>query len=243
MTTVAPIDRTIVRPMAFNCSTHRVLPTTPVRFVDRLAFTSGVAKNPVTSAPIVPPTPCTPNVSSASSYLKMAFSLVQARNGTTPASTPMTTALVGDTNPAPGVMTTRPATAPEQKPRMVGLPRVSHSSSGHTAQATAVASVVVVKAFAAIPSDATALPALKPYHPTHSMPVPIMVNTMLCGMNARLPQPVRLPRMRHSTRADQPDDMWTTVPPAKSMALIEALAFHTPFIRPSTPHTMCASGK
>src|SRR5262245_48343068 len=49
--------------------------------------------------------------------------------------------------------------------------------------------------------------------------------------------------MRQSTRADQPDDMWTTVPPAKSMALIEALAFQTPFMNPSMPHTMCASGK
>ena len=37
--------------------------------------------------------------------------------------------------------------------------------------------------------------------------------------------------------------MCTTVPPAKSMALILALAFHTPFMKPSTPHTMCASGK
>ena len=28
-----------------------------------------------------------------------------------------------------------------------------------------------------------------------------------------------------------------------AIALIEAVAFHTPFIRPLTPHTMCASGK
>ncbi len=94
-----------------------------------------------------------------------------------------------------------------------------------------------------MPSAATALPALKPYQPTQSMPVPTMVSIMLCGRKARLPKPVRLPRMRHSTSADQPDDMCTTVPPAKSMALIDALAFHTPFMRPSTPHTMCASGK
>jgi len=43
--------------------------------------------------------------------------------------------------------------------------------------------------------------------------------------------------------ADQPDDMCTTVPPAKSIALIAAFGFQTPFIRPSMPHTMCASGK
>ncbi len=49
--------------------------------------------------------------------------------------------------------------------------------------------------------------------------------------------------MRQSTSADQPEDMCTTVPPAKSMALMPALAFQTPFMKPSTPHTMCASGK
>ncbi len=49
--------------------------------------------------------------------------------------------------------------------------------------------------------------------------------------------------MRASKRADQPDDMCTTVPPAKSMALMPALALPRPFIKPSLPHTMCASGK
>src|SRR5947209_4740611 len=99
----------------------------------------------------------------------------------------MPTAPLGMTKPAAGVMTTRPATAPEQKPSTVGLPRVTHSSSGQTEQATAVARVVVVKALAAIPSEATALPALKPYQPTHSMPVPTMVKVRLCGRKARLP--------------------------------------------------------
>ena len=76
-------------------------------------------------------------------------------------------------------MTTNPATAPEQKPRMVGLPLVIHSMAGQTTQATAVAKVVAVNALAAIPSAATALPALKPYQPTHSIPVPTMVSTIL----------------------------------------------------------------
>ena len=86
----------------------------------------------------------------------------------------MMTAPLAVTKPQAGVMTTRPATAPEQKPSTLGLPRVIHSSSGQTKEATAVASVVVVKALAAMPSAATALPALKPYQPTHSMPVPTM---------------------------------------------------------------------
>src|SRR5205823_5340336 len=105
------------------------------------------------------------------------------------------------------------------------------------------ASVAAVNAPAAIPSAATALPALKPYQPTHSMPVPTTVRTRLWGRNARWPKPLRLPSIRHSTSADQPDDMWTTVPPAKSIDLMAALAFQTPFMRPSMPHTMWASGK
>ena len=109
--------------------------------------------------------------------------------------------------------------------------------------ATAVAKVVVRNACEETPSAATALPALKPYQPTHSMPVPTIVSVRLCGRKARLPQPVRLPRMRQRMSADHPEDMWTTVPPAKSMALMAALAFHTPFMRPSMPQIMWASGK
>src|SRR5436190_13571414 len=145
--------------------------------------------------------------------------------------------------PQAGVTTTRPATAPEQKPRMEGLPRVNHSIIGHTKEATAVASVVVVKALAAIPSAATAEPALNPYQPTQSMPVPTIQRTIECGGIGVLPNPRRGPRMIQRMSADQPELMCTTVPPAKSIALIDALAFHTPFISPSMPHTMCASGK
>src|SRR6185295_1930327 len=173
----------------------------------------------------------------------MFFSFVHAKKGTIPAKIPITTAELGVTNPQPGVMTTKPATAPEQKPSTLGLPFSTYSAMAQQNDATAVASVVVVNALAAIPSDATALPALNPYQPTQSMPVPVMQSTMLCGRNASLPYPTRLPRMRHNTSADQPDDMCTTVPPAKSIALIAASAFHTPFIRPLIPHTMCASGK
>src|SRR5258706_261556 len=109
----------------------------------------------------------------------MFFSLVQARYGTPPANTPMRTAPDALTNPAAGVITTRPATIPEQNPNTVGLPRVIHSRAGHVIPATAAERVVVMKAFAAMPSAATALPALKPYQPTQSMPVPTMVSARL----------------------------------------------------------------
>src|SRR5882672_3743497 len=102
---------------------------------------------------------------------------------------PMSTAPLTVTKPQAGVITTKPATAPEQKPRMLGLPRVIHSVSAQTNEATAVASVVVVTALAATPSAATALPALNPYQPTQSMPVPTIQSTMLCGGIGSFPKP------------------------------------------------------
>src|SRR5690242_274263 len=131
---------------------------------------------------------------------------------------PTTSDPAGVTKPQAGVITTNPATAPEQKPRTLGLPFKSHSAVGQTNEATAVASVVVVKALAAMPSAATALPALNPYQPTQSIPVPTMHRTMLCGAMFSLPKPRRFPRIKQRTSADQPDDICTTVPPAKSMA-------------------------
>src|SRR5882757_9310681 len=230
MTTVATTASTSVMAMALSCSIQSDLPTMSLRFVFRLPLTEAVAKMPVTKAPSVPPTAWTPKVSSASSYLKKDFSLVQARNGTAPASTPTQMAPVLSMKPQAGVTTTRPATAPEQKPRTEACLRVTNSRPAQTVEATAVASVVVMKALEETPSAATAEPALKPYQPTQSMPVPTMHSTMLCGGIGVLPKPRRGPRIKQRIRADQPEDMCTTVPPAKSMALMAAPAFQTPFM-------------
>src|SRR5438094_2407821 len=184
-----------------------------------------------------------PNVSSASSYWNQDFSFVQAKYGTLPAATPMMTAPVGSTYPHAGVITTSPPSAPEQNPSTLGLPRNAYSSIAQVNEATAVASVVVMNAFAAIPSGASALPALKPYQPTQSNPVPTMQRTMLCGAMTSFLNPSRWPRRMQRTSADQPEDMCTTVPPAKSMAVIFAAGFQRPFIQPSIPHTMWAIGK
>ena len=73
------------------------------------------------------------------------------------------------------------------------MPLLSHSIAGQAVAATAAASVVVMNALAAIPSAATALPALKPYQPTHSMPVPTIVSTRLCGEKLACRSPLRLP--------------------------------------------------
>src|SRR6188474_3650913 len=142
----------------------------------------------------------------------------------------MITAEVAVTKPQAGVITTSPATIPEQKPRTEALPRVSHSSMAQTKPPTAAASVVVVKALEAMASAPRAEPALKPYQPTQSIPVPTIQSTIECGAIFSLPKPRRFPRIKQSTNALQPEVICTTVPPAKSIALMAAFAFQMPFI-------------
>src|SRR5256886_14669832 len=122
-----------------------------------------------------------------------------------PAAIPMMTAPLGPTYPQAGVITTSPATAPEQNPSTLGFPRSAYSSIAHVNEATAVASVVVMNAFAAIPSAARALPALNPYQPTQSKPVPTMHSTILCGTMISFLNPSLCPRRMHRASADQPE--------------------------------------
>src|SRR5688572_8602135 len=122
----------------------------------------------------------------------------------------MMTAEVELTKPQAGVMTTKPATMPEQKPSTLGLPRRIHSATAQTKPATAAARVVVVKALEAIASAPSAEPALNPYQPTQSMPVPTIQSTIECGGIGSLPKPSRGPRMIQSTSADQPEVICTT---------------------------------
>src|SRR5882672_8031178 len=125
---------------------------------------------------------------------------------------------MGPTNPQPGVMATRPATAPEAMPRTVGLPRDIHSAPIHASAAAAAAVLVVRKALAASPDASSALPALKPNHPNQSSPAPMTVSGRLCGGIGFCPYPLRLPITSAQVSAETPEEMWTTVPPAKSSA-------------------------
>ena len=87
----------------------------------------------------------------------------------------MTSAGMGFTKPAAGVIQTKPATAPEAVPSTLGLPRSSHS---YKAQATAPAAAekcVTANALDVRWSLASSLPALKPNQPTHSMAAPMAV--------------------------------------------------------------------
>src|ERR1700761_228822 len=93
----------------------------------------------------------------------------------------MTMADMGCTNPAAGVMATRPATAPEMPPRALGLPLRIHSASIQPMAAVAAARCVLAKALVASGPEESALPALNPNHPTQSRQAPIKLSTTECG--------------------------------------------------------------
>src|SRR6185369_17329128 len=101
---------------------------------------------------------------------------------------PSMRAAPGCTKPAAGVITTRPATTPEPKPRALGLPEWIHSANIQVSPAAAGARVVVVKARPAKPPAASeqlgptmAEPALKPNQPNQSRPTPSRVKGRLWG--------------------------------------------------------------
>ena len=68
-------------------------------------------------------------------------------------------------------------------------------------------------------SAVVAAPPLKPNQPNHRIAAPSMTNGMLCGRwLGSLPKPLRLPMISTRISAATPALMWTTVPPAKSIA-------------------------
>src|SRR6185369_13103035 len=119
----------------------------------------------------------------------------------------------GWTNPAAGVMTTKPATTPDPKPRALGLPEWIHSAIIQERPAAAGAMVVVAKARPARPPAAsevftptTAEPALKPNQPNQSKPTPVRVRGRLWGAMRSWGKPWRLPRKIRKARAEIPEE-------------------------------------
>ena len=84
------------------------------------------------------------------------------------------------TKPAPGVMATSPITRPVDAPTSVGFPSRITSISIQVSSAQAEEILLVIKACAARPSSFSALPALKPNHPNHSIAAPRNTNGILC---------------------------------------------------------------
>src|SRR5215472_2657413 len=152
------------------------------------------ANTPVSSAPMVPPAPCTPKASSASSYPNTAFTFVTIKKHATPATAPIISAGIGPTNPAAGVIATSPATAPEIAPSALARPFLIHSAALQLNAAAAAPKCVATNALDASEPAARALPALKPNQPTHNKHAPMKLRTKLCGGMGCFGKPVRLPR-------------------------------------------------
>src|SRR5437879_12638085 len=125
-------------------------------------------------------------------------------------------------------------------PSALARPFFSHSAALHPIAAAAVAKCVATKALVARLLAANALPALNPNQPTHSKHAPMKLSTRLCGGIGCLGYPVRFPRYSAQTSAETPEEMCTTVPPAKSS--VGNFPPSDAFSTPPLPYTLCASG-
>src|SRR6185312_6036838 len=94
---------------------------------------------------------------------------------------PITTADGNDTKPAAGVMVASPATAPVSSPTNFGFLAMVHSKISQVIAANDAATSVLRNANPVTALTSNALPALKPYHPNQSKPVPIAISGMLFG--------------------------------------------------------------
>src|SRR5580765_6947715 len=99
----------------------------------------GSLNTPVSSAPRIPPTACTPKTSSESSTLSIFLSPLTPHRQTNPAAKPITNAPGIPTLPAAGVIATSPATAPDAAPSIEGLPLKIASPTVQASTAHAVA--------------------------------------------------------------------------------------------------------
>ena len=92
---------------------------------------------------------------------------------------PMIIAAQIGTNPAPGVMPTKPATKPVLAPTNVGFLSAITSQSIQESIPAAEETAVVTNACAAKPSAASAEPALNPNQPNNRINAPIATNGTL----------------------------------------------------------------
>ena len=143
----------------------------------------------------------------------------------------MTNAPKTSTKPAAGVIPTKPATAPDIAPNIVGFPIFVTSIIVQTMRPVAAATFDTIIAFAARPLAARPDPPLNPIQPNQSSAAPSTAYPKLCGINEVF---FLLPKTNATARAEIPELMWTTAPPAKSSAPI--CISHPP------PHTQWAIG-
>src|SRR5438128_6691311 len=122
-----------------------------------------------------------------------------------------------------------------EAPSTLGLPLCSQLIVSQVSAAIAAAVLVTTKAETARPLAASAEPELKPNQPNQSKAAPRTVIVASCGSIGSSSSPTRLPITIAATRAEKPDEMWTTVPPAKSSA-------PSVLSQPPVPQTQWASG-
>src|SRR2546423_11353718 len=94
---------------------------------------------------------------------------------------PIRHADAGDTKPAAGVIVARPPTAPVNNPRNFGFLVLAQSMQSQAIAAKLAAKSVFRKATAVTESTRNSLPALKPYQPNQSNPVPSATSGIECG--------------------------------------------------------------
>src|SRR3954465_2267897 len=103
-----------------------------------------VPTKPMSSAPMMPPTRCTPTTSSESSSPNLYFNPT-AHAHTMPATAPTTIAPTTFTEPQDGVIAPSPATTPDAAPSGVALPCKIRSMANQPSIAHIVATVVFRK--------------------------------------------------------------------------------------------------
>ena len=101
----------------------------------------------------------------------------------------MTQAAQVGTYPAAGVMQASPATAPVRRLTKCGFFAFHHSMSSQVDAAKDPARAVFRNASAVTSSTFSSLPALNPYHPNQSKPVPSAMNGTLCGESNTVRRP------------------------------------------------------
>src|SRR5580692_8067223 len=177
---------------------------------------------PRDTAPNQPHNPCTEMAPHGSSILATRSKKRTPPHTRAPASTPMMTEDVGDTNAQGAVIATSPASIPLQAMVMSGLPNRKYQISMAAAEPAQAARFVLTATTEIRRSVAPSVePGLKPIHPNNRMNVPVTTYTTLWAGKTRIfppgPNfPRRGPSMIASAMAQNPPTACTTVDPAKS---------------------------
>src|SRR5579862_4296024 len=177
---------------------------------------------PTQTPPSQPQKPCTDMAPQGSSILATRSLKRTPPQTTRPASNPIITAEVGETNAQGAVMATNPASIPLQAMVISGFPKRKYQTNMATAEPVTADRLVFIAITEIRRSVAPRVePGLKPIHPNKRIKVPVTTNTRLwAGKTLTLPSgpylPRRGPRMIAKAMAAKPPTACTTVEPAKS---------------------------